>query len=178
MVLVDSWHEDEIKKIPRRKGPGPPDWLRPAIDRLTPALTFIGLVRLLRPPLRPRPPKGLRREEWMLIQELRRQPKSLAAESSSGMTQDQSGVQARTAHGLDDRPLIVLTAGKAEFDPSDPAEANAAKEDQEIWIHDLQAQLVTLSTRGKQIVVQERTHGIPWEAPGAIVNAVKEVMQR
>ena len=87
-------------------------------------------------------------------------------------------MEARTAQGLGDRPLIVLTAGKAEFDPSDPAEANAATEDQEIWIHDLQAQLATLPTRGKQVVVQESTHGIPWEAPGAVVSAVKDVLRR
>ena len=176
MVLVDAWHEDEIKRIPRRKGPGPPDSLRPAIDRLTPALTFVGLVRLLRPPLRSRPPKGLSREDWLLIQNLRRQPKSLAAESSSGMTQDQSGMEARAAPGLGDRPLIVLTAGKAEFDPSDSAEARAATEDQEIWIHELQSRLATLSLRGKQIVVQGSAHGIPWEAPEAVVDAVKNVI--
>lgn len=178
MVLVDSWHEDEIKKIPRRKGPGRPDWLRPAIDRLTPAFTFVSVVRLLRPPIRTRPPKGLVREDWLLMQELRRQPKSLAAESSSGMTQDQSGMEARTAHGLDDRPLIVLTAGKVDFDASDPAEANAATEDQEIWIHDLQAQLATLSTRGKQIVVQGSTHGNSMGGSRRGRYAVKDVMQR
>jgi pimeloyl-ACP methyl ester carboxylesterase len=176
MVLVDAWHEDEIKRIPRRKRPGPPDSLRPAIDRLTPTLAFVGFVRLLRPPLRSLPPKGLSREDWLLIQNLRRQPKSLAAESSSGMTQDQSGIEARAASGLGDRPLIVLTAGKAEFDPSDTAEARAATEDQEIWIHELQSQLATLSLRGKQIVVQGSTHGIPWEAPEAVVDAVKDVI--
>jgi pimeloyl-ACP methyl ester carboxylesterase len=176
MVLVDAWHEDEVKRIPRRRGPGPPVLLRRAIDRVTPAFTFLGLVRLLRPPLRFRPPKGLSREEWLLIQELRRQPKSLAAESSSGMTQDLSGIEARAARGLGDRPLVVLTAGKAEFDPSDAIEAKAAAEDQEIWVHDLQAQLATLSTRGKQIVIQDSTHGIPWEAPEAVIDAVKDVI--
>jgi hypothetical protein len=85
---------------------------------------------------------------------------------------------ARTAQGLSDHPLIVVTAGKAEFDPSDPAEANAGTEDQEIWIHDLQAQLARLSTRGKQIVVHDSTHGIPWEAPGAVVSAAKDVLRR
>ena len=176
MVLVDAWHEDEVKRIPRRRGPGPPDWLRPTIDRVTPAFTFLGLVRLLRPPLRFPPPKGLSREEWLLIQELRRQPKSLAAESSSGMTQDLSGTEVRAARGLGDRPLVVLTAGKAEFDPSDAIEAKTAIEDQEIWIHDLQAQFAALSTRGKQIVIQDSTHGIPWEAPEAVIDAVKEVI--
>ncbi|MSV29090.1 MAG: alpha/beta hydrolase [Bryobacterales bacterium] len=175
VVLVDAWHEDEIKKIPNRKGPGPPDSLRPAIDRLTPALTFIGFVRLLRPPLKTRPPKGLSREDWRVIQELRRQPKALAAESSTGMTQDESGMQARSAGGLGDRPLVVLTAGKAEYDPSNATEAKLANDEQQIWIHDLQAQLATLSTRGKQLTVNS-THGIPWEAPENVVDAVREVI--
>jgi pimeloyl-ACP methyl ester carboxylesterase len=175
-VLVDAWHEDEIARLPRHKGPGPPDYLRPVLGALTPAFNTIGLLRLFRPPLRNQPPKGLTVEQWTIMQRLRRQPKAIAAESSSGMTQDQSAEQVRKARSLEDRPLIVLTAGKAGFDASNPQEAKEAAEDQQVWIHELQTQLVTLSSRGKQVVVADSTHGIPWEAPDAVAGAVREVV--
>jgi pimeloyl-ACP methyl ester carboxylesterase len=176
MVLVDAWHEDEMARLPRHKGPGPPDFLRPALDAMTPAFYAIGLFRLFRPPIRIRPPLGLTSDQWLTMQRLRRQPKAMAAESSSGMTQDQSADQVRQSAGLGDRPLVVLTAGKAEFDPSDPKEAREATEDQEVWIHELQAQFVRLSSRGKQVVIANSAHGIPWEAPDAVADAVREVV--
>jgi len=55
MVLVDAWHENELKRQTQLKGSGPPDTLRP--DALTPAFTRIGLVRLFQRPLRNSPPK-------------------------------------------------------------------------------------------------------------------------
>jgi pimeloyl-ACP methyl ester carboxylesterase len=67
MVLVDAWHEDEIARLPRHKGPGPPDYLRPALDALTPAFNTIGLIRLFRPPLSNRPPTGLTVEQWTIF---------------------------------------------------------------------------------------------------------------
>ena len=178
MALVDAWHEDEVSRIPRHRGPGPPDFLRPAIDALTPAFTTIGLVRLLRRPMRnSKPPLGLTKDQWSAIQQLRRQPKALAAESSSGLTSEQSGEQARRASGLGNRPLVVLTAGRPEFVPSDPKLAKEAAEDQDVWMNELQPQFVKLSTRGRQVIVANSTHGIPWEAPDAVAEAVREIVK-
>jgi pimeloyl-ACP methyl ester carboxylesterase len=177
MVLVDAWHEDEVKRLPSHKGSGPPDALRPVIDALTPAFTRIGLVRLFQPPIRnSRPPKGLSAEQWSTMQQLRRLPKAIAAEGSSGLTQEKSAEQVRRCRGLGDRPLIVLTAGKSEFSGSDPAMAKQAAADQDVWIHELQAQFVKLSTRGRQVIVENSTHGIPWEAPEIVGASIGELV--
>jgi hypothetical protein len=82
---------------------------------------------------------------------------------------------ARAAGSLGDRPLIVLTAGKY-IAPSDPTEVPEAAAYHDFWVHHLQADLVRLSTRGKQLVVENSDHGIPSEAPEAVVSAVEEVV--
>jgi hypothetical protein len=78
---------------------------------------------------------------------------------------------ARNAGSLGDRPLVVLTAGR--YWAPDGFEKEAA-EYHEIWVHQLQASLVRLSTRGRQIVV-DAGHGME-ESPDSIVTAVRQVV--
>ena len=74
-----------------------------------------------------------------------------------------------------DRSLIVLTAGRPQ--PwNDPEMAKQAAAYQQVWIHEIQPQLTHLSSRGKQIVVENSDHGIPDEAPQAITSAINEVV--
>ena len=47
---------------------------------------------------------------------------------------------------------------------------------QQAWIHEIQPKLLRLSTQGKQIVVMNSGHGIPQEAPKAVVDAIQEVV--
>ena len=44
-----------------------------------------------------------------------------------------------------------------------------------MWIHELQAQEARLSTRGRQMVVPDSSHMIPYERPDAIISAIHEV---
>lgn len=69
-------------------------------------------------------------------------------------------------------PLIVLTAGN--FRPSG-GPADKHEEWNRLWVKELQPQLVRLSTRGRQVVV-DSGHMIPFEAPEAVVKAVADVM--
>ena len=78
-----------------------------------------------------------------------------------------SAQQARAAGGLADMPLLVLTAGR-------PHEGETPEE-QRAWI-DLQAGLARLSTRGRQEVVRNSGHMIPFEAPEAVIEAAREVV--
>jgi len=47
---------------------------------------------------------------------------------------------------------------------------------QQVWIHEMQSQLTRLSSRGRQIVVENSDHGIPDEAPQAVISAIHEVV--
>jgi pimeloyl-ACP methyl ester carboxylesterase len=79
---------------------------------------------------------------------------------------------ARNAGSLGDRPLIVLTAERYWAPPGFEKEA---ADYHEIWIHQLQASLVRLSTRGQQVVVDAH-HGMD-EAPQAVISATQQVVE-
>jgi hypothetical protein len=65
----------------------------------------------------------------------------------------------------------VLTAGR--YWAPDGFEKQAAAY-HEIWVHQLQASLARLSTRGRQIVV-DAGHGMD-ESPDSIVTAIRQVV--
>jgi hypothetical protein len=44
-----------------------------------------------------------------------------------------------------------------------------------LWINVLQLEEAKLSTGGKQIVVPDNSHMIPYERPDAVVNAIHEL---
>jgi hypothetical protein len=84
--------------------------------------------------------------------------------------------EAEASPGFGDRPLIVLTRGKIDT-PASPSEADrqyAAY--MQVWMHEIQPKLARLSTRGRQIILPNSGHGIPEEAPDAVVAAVAQVV--
>jgi hypothetical protein len=113
-------------------------------------------------------PKELREE---LLSLNRRSEDAGMAENAADPT---SWDQVRLAGDLGARPLIVLTAGKP-YDP-DPllSREESAKQD-DTWINVLQAEEARLSTRGKQVVVPDSGHMIPFERPASVVSAIQEV---
>lgn len=80
----------------------------------------------------------------------------------------------RAAGNLGDKPLIVLTAGKwTEIVPG--LTQKDVDDLKQAWINGLQVREAHLSTRGKQIVVPDSDHMIPFERPDAVVSAIHEV---
>ena len=116
---------------------------------------------------------------------LEAQPKAFAADAEQGCAATDEGRivpgggggnpdinnAARNAGSLGDRPLVVLTAGR--YWAPDGFEKEAA-EYHEIWVHQLQASLVRLSTRGRQVIVD--AHHDMGESPDSIVTAVRQVV--
>jgi hypothetical protein len=78
---------------------------------------------------------------------------------------------ARNAGSLGDRPLIVLTA-RRYWAP--PGFEKQAADYHELWIHQLQASLAQLSSRGRQVLVD--AHHDMDEAPDAVVTATQQVV--
>ena len=77
----------------------------------------------------------------------------------------------RNAGSLGDRPLIVLTAGRYWAPPGFEKEA---AEYHEIQVHQLQASLARLSTRGRQVIV-DAEHDMA-ESPESVVIAARQVV--
>jgi pimeloyl-ACP methyl ester carboxylesterase len=173
IVLVDSAHEDESQRAPKFYiGRTAPRFLwHPLYDAFQIA-AFIGLVRLTEPsPGQSKNPAQMSREE--IIASLRQQPKSVVNNISTGIVLPESYDEARSVRSLGDRPLVVLTAGKP-FDFGDPELNRQAAAYQQVWIHEMQASLARLSTRGRQIVVENSNHAsIPADV---IIAAIREVV--
>jgi pimeloyl-ACP methyl ester carboxylesterase len=111
------------------------------------------------------------RQELLYLHQQRKFQNAVTAESR---VFEDSKADVRAAGNLGDRPLIVLTAGRP-YDP-DPLLTRTQTEQQDnLWINILQAQEASLSTHGKQVIVPNSGHMIPFERPDTVVNAIREV---
>jgi pimeloyl-ACP methyl ester carboxylesterase len=70
--------------------------------------------------------------------------------------------------------LVVLTAGD-RGGITEGLPADLAKTFDGIWM-DLQAKLVTLSSKGRQQIVEGATHDMPSEKPDVVADAIREVL--
>lgn len=166
MVFADPALEDAgtIRGMPHRERPAVP---RGVIRGLSMALGRLGMMRLSASDPGP-PPGAWTAGEWDVLARLRRQRNVLLADAKVGPGRASDDL-VRGAGGLDDMPLIVLTQGRA------PSPSSASPDVLPAWI-DLQRRFARRSRRGRQVLVPDSGHGIPTEAPGAVVDAVREIV--
>jgi pimeloyl-ACP methyl ester carboxylesterase len=81
----------------------------------------------------------------------------------------------RKAKGIEDKPLIVLTASPTAMEPMIPA---AQQEGANRIHHELQRELLGLSTSSHQVVASKAGHNIQREEPQLIVDAVLDVVKQ
>jgi hypothetical protein len=67
---------------------------------------------------------------------------------------------------------MVLTAGQP-FRVGDPEADKELVAFHDMWVHQFQAQLARLSTRGRQVMVENSNHAID---PDAVLKAIHEVV--
>jgi pimeloyl-ACP methyl ester carboxylesterase len=160
MVFVDSALED-AGTVPGMPHKNPPPLPRSVVNGLSLILGNLGMMRFIAADAGP-PPKDWSREEWDILNRLGRQRKVLLADAHQG-PEAATAERVRGTDGLADMPMIVLTHGRpvnAEFKGG--------------WV-DLQHRFAATSRRGRQVLVPGG-HGIPVESPGAIVDAVRDVV--
>jgi pimeloyl-ACP methyl ester carboxylesterase len=162
VVLLDSVQEDQQQYEPRSTL-SPinrlPAIVRSGLCRSTPLAAKVGLIRLAMSASGPdrRVPSGFTLSEAIVLHRLESQPKAIVVSAGCGAW-EKSAAEAREAGSLGDVRLIVLTAGKP-LATGDPTEDRELRAFQEIWVHELQPKLAALSTRGRQIVGEESSHG-------------------
>jgi pimeloyl-ACP methyl ester carboxylesterase len=175
-VLVDSAHEDQYRYEPRATL-APVNRLPKQIRNLlcagVPLAARVGLVRLLLKTSRPprNTPSGFTPEQAATFQGLELQTKSYVAAAVCNF-EEKVSAQMRAAGNLGDRPLIVLTAGQP-FRVGDPEADKELVAFHEIWVYQFQAQLARLSTRGRQVIVEQSNHAID---PDVVLKAIHEVV--
>jgi pimeloyl-ACP methyl ester carboxylesterase len=166
MVFADAALEDAgtIRGMPHRERPSIP---RAVIGGLSIVLGRLGMMRFLASDPGP-PPKQWTAEEWDVLARLRRQRNVLLADAKVGPGRATDDL-VRSAGGLENMPLIVLTQG-------DASRPSAASPDVlRGWV-ELQRRFATRSRRGRQVLVTDSGHGIPVEAPDAVIRAVREIV--
>jgi pimeloyl-ACP methyl ester carboxylesterase len=187
VVLVDALHEDEDKRITEilpvevLEQENRNELWNERVNRfLTPLRIHLGILRLQVATGWGTPVYGILQSARSLPKEfrqellyLRQQEKFQRAVASESSAFSDTVSQVRAAGNLGDRPLVVLTAGKPYDDPLLTREQ--LDKEGNLWINVLQAEEAHLSTRGKQIVVPDSGHMIPFERPDAVVSAIKEV---
>jgi len=175
VVLVDSAHEDQYRYEPRvTLAPVNrlPRQIRNVLCECVPLAARVGLVRFLLQRSGPRrdAPPGFTADQAATLHGLELQTKSFVAGTVCNF-EEKVSMQMRAAGNLGDRSLIVLTAGQ----PLRVGEPEADKElvaFHEMWVHQFQAQLARLSTRGQQVIVENSGHAI---GPEAVLQAIREV---
>lgn len=186
LVLVDSTVPDQHE----------PDFMLAPANRVSlttrhllclslPVMKRFGILRFVAGRMGGPAPSQYNPEQREILAKLAAQPKALQTdieqacaatdggrviETGGGGNPDVDNA-ARNAGSLGDRPLIVLTAGR--YWAPRGLEKQAA-EYHEIWVHQLQASLAKLSTRGRQLVVD--AHHNMQETPDAVVAAVRQVI--
>jgi len=139
--------------------------------KLAPALVYLGIARLQDDTagLTFLSPEDRREALYLEVQ-----TKFYKAEWSETESMPTSTQQVRASGNLGDKPLIVLTAGKVEEAP--PGFPQKDLDDfQNAVINDLHVRLAHLSTRGRQVIVRDSDHMIPFERPDAVVSSIHEV---
>lgn len=172
MVLPESTHPDLLDRLPPgiKRMSDNAQKQREQQDRIAPLLYWLGIARF-------RSRKkienlgasyGSREYAYLNIQ-----PQFIDTVTREAGALEESGAEVKASGTLGNKPLIVLTAGKSVLGM--PVNGKELEELQDVWINDLQMQLVHLSSRGKRIMVPDSDHNIPFERPDTIVNAVREV---
>ena len=186
LVLIDSavpdMHEPDFALAPANRMSGS---TRHLICMALPAMARFGIIRFEASSERRPPPPNFTPEQASILAKLEAQPKAFrtdieqaCAATDEGRVVPREGGgnpdinnAARNAGSLGDRPLVVLTAGR--YWAPDGFEKEAA-EYHEIWVHQLQASLVELSTRGRQVIVD--AHHDMAESLDSIVTAVRQLV--
>lgn len=83
---------------------------------------------------------------------------------------------ARRITNLGAIPIIVLTALQYWKPDDDPVAAQQIDQFHEKWIHQLQPALAHLSSHGRQVMVPNSDHGIPDQAPEAVIDAIRDIV--
>jgi pimeloyl-ACP methyl ester carboxylesterase len=172
LVLIDSGDEDESRLAPKfYLARTAPRFLWHPLHVAFKSAGFIGLIRLMNPP--PKTKNAAEMSDEEIVAALVHQPKSIAMNVCTGIVLPESYRQASSVKSLGNIPLIVLAAGKPG-DFGDPELNRQAAIYQKVWTDQIQAKLARLSTRGREVVLENSTHHMD---VSVVIPAIREVVE-
>lgn len=166
VVLVDSSHPEQVDRLPREVIELIS--MKPKERFLMSVTAEIGVMRFAN-----RPPEDAPDARKLLHAFSPGSVRYLLDELDAFATIcDEAG----RARGFGDMPLIVLTATELPEWVESRLTAEVLSEQKATW-SDLQRDLVMLSTVGEHRVVSDATHYIHHDNPGAVVDAIRDVVE-
>jgi pimeloyl-ACP methyl ester carboxylesterase len=175
LVMVDSAHEQQINYFPEplvkmvRSMKG--------MMAITKLISKLGIYAL-KPELIPIGDNG------KLSSELTAHMRAVMASSSShaetliAETETVFGAQTQPVPTLGDLPLTVISHGQLDTNAIPPSLGPQVREEYEIAWQKLQAEITSLSTRGRRIVAERSGHNIMYDQPELIIQAICEMMEQ
>jgi len=171
LVFVDASHPDQFARFYDIAGKSlaPP----PGEVKLGAALAWTGLVRLL--------PVGAAPASWPV--ETRRVSPAFLPLSVAGLAKETEAIPATLAAArgmrqLGDRPVVVLTAGRAE--PLASLRSMGLTREQGTRLRTAMRSLhddqTTWTRRGRHVLVPDATHYIQFDRPDVVIRATREVV--
>jgi pimeloyl-ACP methyl ester carboxylesterase len=168
LVLV-NWADPGLFLDPRsgngKRAKRIPQAIYHSQDAMAQLFNWVGVYRLGSLSPAPAAPKRLTAAEWNTIWFLTHSSKAISALMQDIASWRLSSAEARAGGNLGGLPLLVLSADKIAAPP----------EFLESWTNE-QSQLARLSTRGRQIAVGGGAGDLLYDAPDAIVEAVRQVV--
>ena len=169
MVLVDSYHEERIIRLPELKRLIQVD---PAQYRMLNLLNSTGMMALA-PQNIPNP--GLPADEFVQFQAITATTDSIEMylAESNAIEESSAEVLALKITSFGNLPLIVLSAGR-----SDPVSVFSDAENLKIWkaLQLEQSELAMLSSDSKQIIAEQSGHYIQIDQPDLVIDAIQEMV--
>ena len=177
MVLVDGTHEEANQRLPEAlvKASGRANQML----RIPQLLSAIGLLAQnpaaypsqFLPPLAP----GTE-ETYQALLAMSPQFFATALEEASAEEESYAALRSVQDPSLGDIPLIVISA--SEFTTSAVMSLSAEEQAQAMaaWA-ELQAELVTLSSNGKQVIAEGAEHHVHLDRPELVIDAIREVVE-
>lgn len=174
MVLVDSAHEDQIKRLPEAEAQA----ISASIGFLK-NLAFLarfGVLRLLgRSILLKRFPSLRTAEEKATYLPMLIRPAYYAAVQAETQALLAYSAGNPAPPNLGALPLVVVQAG-GKPDPLPPVYSEERWQQTRAMFNSIQEELAGLSTQGKLLTAEQSVHAIPLEEPEVVIEAVREVL--
>jgi pimeloyl-ACP methyl ester carboxylesterase len=180
MVLVDAAHEEQLLRFPEAYRQATIENLQQMVSacRLPKLLNSIGLLALspenYPDEYLPALPEATKEVLKGVILSDTRYFEMLAEEYAS-VEESMAQVRAAQIGSLGDIPLVVLTRGLST-DPYPSLSDEEAQQGEAVW-DELQAELVALSSNGKQVIAEESGHHIHLDQPELVIDAIRDVVE-
>jgi pimeloyl-ACP methyl ester carboxylesterase len=170
MVLVDATHEDVRTRIP---GAAPNTVLLHLVVDLHSAMAAVGWARLM--DIRFAGGPALSAEANQLAEGIKFRATAPYADGEESFGWEESAMQVRRTRRVLNIPLVVITRGR--WDGLKGLPEDQQQRMKRAW-NDMQADLVTLSPQGVQLVATNSDHYVHLGQPAIVVDAIQTVVAK